>query len=112
MNVHYSHEEWRTIFSQRIQSGLSVRKWCDRNNFKYDTYKYWEKKIRILDEEAGTDTSPLPAFVELPIQPDMGQSTLEIPTMRIHYQDFRIDIHSHTDTEQLSGVLRLLQALC
>lgn len=31
------------IFSQRLQSGLSVRKWCERNNFKYDTYKYWEK---------------------------------------------------------------------
>ncbi|KAI4439014.1 hypothetical protein C824_001500 [Schaedlerella arabinosiphila] len=34
MNVHYSHEEWSFA-----------------NNFKYDTYKYWEKKIRRLDSE-------------------------------------------------------------
>ncbi len=34
MNVHYSQEEWRVIFSQQLQSGLSVRKWCERNNFK------------------------------------------------------------------------------
>lgn len=111
MNVHYTHEEWRAIFNQRVQSGLSVRKWCNRNNFKYDTYKYWEKKIRTLDEGPGTDTSPFPTFVELPIQPDTGSLVSDAPTMWIHYHDFRIDIHSHTDMEQLSGVIRLLQAL-
>lgn len=112
MNVHYSHEEWRAIFSQRVQSGLSVRKWCERNNFKYDTYKYWEKKIRMLDEEPGTVSSPLPSFVELPIQSCTELSFSDAPAVQIHYHDFHVGIHSHAQMEQVAGVLKLLQSLC
>ena len=112
MNVHYSHEEWRLIFSQRLQSGLSVRKWCERNNFKYDTYKYWEKKIRRLDSEPETLPVSEQPFIELPPFPQEVPTPSESPSIEIRYHDFLVNIHKTADMGQVSGVLRLLHSLC
>ena len=106
VSVHHSTDEWRAIFDQRIQSGLSVRQWCDQNSMKYDTYKYWEKKIRSFDHAAQTASEP--AFVELP---DLPQLINSVPPIKIGYRDFQISIQPSADLKQISGVLKLLHSL-
>lgn len=112
MKVHYSQEEWRVIFSQRLQSGLSVRKWCERNNFKYDTYKYWEKKIRRLESEPDSAPVSEQSFIELPLFSQEVPAGSGSPSIEIRYQEFQVGIHKTADMSQVSGVLRLLQSLC
>ena len=112
MNVHYSHEEWRMIFSQRLQSGLSVRKWCEKNNFKYDTYKYWEKKIRRMDSEPESFPVTEQTFIELPPFSQELPATSESPSIEVRYHEFHVGIHKNADMGQVSGALRLLQSIC
>lgn len=105
MNSKKTKEEWRIILQQRIQSGLSVRKWCDRNDIFYDTYKYWEKKLRHLEGKAPTQSHP--TFVELPVS-----SAVQIPHVegelypfQIHYQEFRIGISKTSDINALADIM-------
>ena len=107
MNVHYSHEEWRMIFSQRLQSGLSVRKWCEKNNFKYDTYKYWEKKIRRMDTEPESFPVAEQPFIELPLFHQEMPTIPESLSLEVRYHEFHVGIHKNADMG-----LRLLQSLC
>ena len=107
MNVHYSIDEWKDIFNQRIQSGLSIRNWCELNGLKYDTYKYWEKKVKDLE----STESPAPAFVELPAN-SYPMDGLEAPSMQIRYREFQVGIQNTASLSRLAEVLRLLRSLC
>ena len=100
------------IFSQRLQSGLSVRKWCEKNNFKYDTYKYWEKKIRRMDTEPESFPVAEQPFMELPLFHQELPTTPESLSLEVRYHGFYVGIHKNADMGQVSGVLRLLQSLC
>lgn len=51
-------EEWTQRIMECRSSGLSVREWCDRNNWSKTTYYRWERELfrRIKSRTgAGTD---------------------------------------------------------
>lgn len=47
--LHQLHlQEWTTRFAEQKASGLTVRQWCEQNNFSIHAYNYWK---HILKEE-------------------------------------------------------------
>lgn len=47
--LHQIHlNEWTARFSDQKSSGLTVKQWCEQNNFSINTYNYWK---HILKEE-------------------------------------------------------------
>lgn len=49
--LHQLHlNEWAARFADQKSSGLTVRQWCEQNNYTIHTYNYW--KHRLKDELA------------------------------------------------------------
>ena len=47
--LHQVHlQEWTVRFADQKASGLTVRQWCEQNNFSFHTYNYWK---HLLKEE-------------------------------------------------------------
>lgn len=46
VSKHVRKQEWIERIQQCRSSGLSVRKWCERNAIPTPTYYYWLKRIR------------------------------------------------------------------
>ena len=71
--LHQIHlNEWGARFSEQKSSGLTVKQWCEQNNFSIHTYNYWK---HILKEELASQV--LPDIIPITI-PD--SQTQMIPT--------------------------------
>ena len=55
--------EWATRFADQKASGLTVRQWCDQNNYSVHTYNYWK---HILKEELASQVLPDIVPITLP----------------------------------------------
>ena len=54
--LHQIHlNEWAARFSEQKSSGLTVKQWCEQNNFSIHTYNYWK---HILKEELACQVLP------------------------------------------------------
>ena len=54
--LHQIHlNEWTARFCEQKSSGLTVKQWCEQNNFSIHTYNYWK---HILKEELASQMLP------------------------------------------------------
>ncbi|QDV17750.1 hypothetical protein Pan153_24050 [Gimesia panareensis] len=60
---------WRTTISDRMQSGLSIRAFCEREGLSEPTYHYWRRELKKRDAENTAKASFLPVEVQLPATP-------------------------------------------
>ena len=40
-------QRWKALIQNRMNSKLTIMKWCEQNNVSKDAYYYWLKQIRI-----------------------------------------------------------------
>ena len=66
--LHQLHlAEWAERFADQNKSGLTVKQWCEENNYSIHTYNYWK---HLLKEKAVAQV--LPDIVPIPVS---GQQT-------------------------------------
>ena len=54
--LHQIHlNEWTSRFADQKASGLTVRQWCEQNNYSVHSYNYWK---HILKEELASQMLP------------------------------------------------------
>lgn len=54
--LHQLHlNEWISRFTNQKSSGLTVKQWCEQNNYSIHTYNYWK---HILKEELTNQVLP------------------------------------------------------
>lgn len=53
--------KWKSLIEEQRQSGLSIKKWCERQNLMPNTFHYW--KTRLFSKEIQTSS-----FVELKVK--------------------------------------------
>ena len=62
-----THEElaevWRKRLDDFAQSGLNVRKWCERQGFSKNQYTYWRRRLANSSIVAADGTAWLPVQV-------------------------------------------------
>ena len=37
--------EWKSLIEQQRQSGLSIKKWCEKHQIHPNTFHYWKDKL-------------------------------------------------------------------
>ena len=116
--LHQVHlQEWTVRFADQKASGLTVRQWCEQNNFSFHTYNYWK---HLLKEEVVSQVLPDIVPLSVPAASDSDHS-LEIPkpeirsirsndpTVKIQINGISIEIDSSVSEEFLS---KLIKAVC
>ncbi len=120
--------EWAALIKKQSESNLTVKKWCDQNNYSIHTYNYWKHQLK---EEAFSsivpDIVPLaqPSFTSLlpndltlksPISLDSCNSrdlrdskTTETQSALISIEDIRIEIVPSVSDEVTLGVIKAVR---
>lgn len=77
--LHQLHlQEWTARFAEQKASGLTIRQWCDQNNYSIHTYNYWK---HILKEQVADRFLPDIVPLSLPeALPDYSDSSLPVHT--------------------------------
>lgn len=71
--------EWAARFVEQKTSGLTVKQWCEQNNYTIHTYNYWK---HCLKEEV--DSQALPDIVPLPVPDPIPTSQFNNTQHSIH----------------------------
>lgn len=94
---HAKLNQWIGLFKEQADSGLTVRQWCEENNYSIHTYNYWK---HILKEEYAASALPdiVPVFPLGPVLPTTASSGLSKMTQTISCEsrDLRDSSHAHT----------------
>lgn len=80
---------WKGIINDRIQSGLSVKAYCEEHNISRDAYMYWLRQLRALEigkqnttfaELIVTDikSDPIPVQMPSPVTINIGKGSINV----------------------------------
>ena len=115
--LHQIHlNEWAARFSDQKSSGLTVRQWCEQNNFTIHTYNYWK---HILKEELASQILPDIVPVSLP---EIQTQTLSVPapdscltnrpiraTAKLTIHDVSVEFDSDIPEDFLRTILKVVR---
>lgn len=89
--------QWIGLFKEQVDSGLTIKQWCEENNYSIHTYNYW---THILKEEYAATALPdiVPVFPLDPALPTPASSGLSKMTQTISCdsRDLRDSCHAST----------------
>lgn len=107
----YRLAQWAKVVQQRIDSGKSIKDFCEDEGVGRNTYFYWQKKLReaackALPEQ--NESSVVPARW-MQLKSSGTQCTNEGLSIEINGCHLKVD--SNTDTELLKKVCRTLMSL-
>ena len=99
---------WQARVAEYEASGLTMRKWCERNGFRDGQLRYWLKKAR----DAGQNQSW--ARVELVGEgvADAANPAVMSTGLTVRVGAATIEVRSGFDSALLSEVLRVVVATC
>ena len=108
--------EWAARFSDQKSSGLTVKQWCEQNNFTIHTYNYWK---HALKEEVASQV--LPDIVPVSLSEIQAQ-TLSLPasnsclanrpiraTAKLTIGDISVEFDSDISEEFLRTILKAVR---
>lgn len=102
----YRMQEMQKAIQARMESGLTISEWCQRNNFSEGSYYYWLKKIR---ERAVKKIDTKNEIVQVPIIAQKRHEGKRTP-VRIKYKDLELEIPCDMDTEDIVAILRAVKS--
>lgn len=101
---------WEQRIKERIQSGMKVEDWCEKNNTTKHQYYYWYHRIH-KKQNAGDEI----VFADItPTFSDTGSITnisVSSSDFQVLFKGIQITVPSDFNPGALAGLMKVLQAL-
>ena len=119
----YRLSHWTQIMQERVESGLSIKGYCEREGIHQNVYHYWQRKLRamaITASNANNNNVSTPNEC-IPASPPQGwalcsPSPKAISEMsgqiQIEIGKSRVTANTGTNLDLLCEVCRMLMTLC
>ena len=101
---------WAGIMRRRIDSGLSIKTFCETSDIRPNVYFYWQRKLResaYLEMMFNTPSAPDDCTIR-----DASSAAPIEKALSIEINGCRVLASENTDTELLSKVCKVLVSLC
>lgn len=104
--------QWRKIFQQKAESGLTAKEFCAINNISRDAYFYWQNLVRqealaSVQQPALVELKPL-ALMKDSTQPAAEEQSSASSALSIVIKGTTIYVNNATSKELLTMVLEVV----
>ncbi len=103
----YRLSHWARIMEERVQSGMTVKAYCEQTGICGNTYYYWQRRLREASCEQLMKSSNLPVFREVRIE-EPAAPPEPCPQLRISIGGIHMTADKTYPTEKLAELLRNL----
>lgn len=119
--VEYRLSHWARIMQERMDSGLSVKAYCEKAGFHENIYYYWQRKLReatcegLNTIQCGATSLAHPAFAEVKLatQPAFPSAMVtEQSQICVEAQGVRISASSEYPADKLAYLLKAVMQSC
>ena len=117
MTEEYRMSQWAEIMRRRVESGLNIRTYCQREGLKPDRYHYWQRKLRetaakeMITAGAVTQSSVVPTGWVQVSEAETSKSPENVGVI-IEIGKCRVTVNDTVDMELLTKVCKALVTLC
>lgn len=103
---------WKQRVEEYRQSGLSIRDWCRKNEFKETTFKYWIYKFNNSEQNSSSANTDF-AEVLLPLSNVSNKVTNESANamLTLSYSSYSIGIADNFNPVTLAELIKVLQKI-
>lgn len=101
---------WEQRIKERVQNGMTIGEWCEKNGVSKYRYNYWNKRVREK-LKAGEE----PTFAE--ITPILSSVDATSPNsvlssdFQISFKSIQVTVPSNFNPAALAGLMKVLQEL-
>ncbi|MDR0314819.1 MAG: hypothetical protein LBH71_02580 [Oscillospiraceae bacterium] len=111
----YRMSHWAEIMRQRVKSGLSITKYCEREGMHVNRYHYWQRRLRsaaVKEMTGKPELAQLPPVGWTQVSAAEESQKDEEVGVTIEIGKCRVRADETTDTEILTKVCKVLVELC
>ena len=102
-------QRWAALIKERMDSGMTIKEWCQERNIKESQYYYWLKMLRKEEIGSGKLEQQASPFVELPVVCRKPQAPLQGGVAAIIRKgDISIEVAESASAGFLSKVMEAL----
>jgi len=101
-------KEWEIRFKEYKKSGLSIKEWCGKNDFKTTTFHYWVKKFKASEQIAPVVKAQ---FAEVVLECCNVNNSVDSKKISLSYGSYTIDIADRFNSDTLTELLKVLKSL-
>jgi len=117
----YRLSHWAGIMQERVESGLSIKAFCEQIGICGNTYFYWQRRVRaaaceqLAQREPDKPSIPVPRFTEVRVEaaalPALPETTGG-SQLHIEIGSIQMTADSTYPPDKLAGLLRALTRPC
>lgn len=109
----YRLEQWALKISERKNSGLTIKNWCEQEGITQGSYYYWLKQVRQAACEPLPDFTNQETTTLVPIKLNHEQPEPNISQIQqlicLSYQDFHVEFSDQVKPEFITHLLKELK---
>ena len=117
--LEYRMGHWAGIMRDRAESGLSIRKYCEREGMHPNRYHYWQRRLRIAAaaevqaKKEEVAKMPPAGWMQISAAEEVSEhKNPENDGVMIEIGKSRVMVNETTGTEILKKVCKVLVELC
>ena len=103
-------QEWASQIQERLQSGITVREWCEQRDLPTKTYYYRLRRVREELLET-TESRNAPALPGQPVFAALSVPRASGAAVTVRIGEHTAEIRDGADAETIERVLRALSRL-
>ena len=100
-------ERWAALIKERMDSGMTVKEWCQERNIKESQYYYWLRNLRQDEAYTAERNAQATPFVELPVICQEPEVPSGRPAAIIRKGDIAIEI---TESASAGFIAKIMEA--
>ncbi len=108
----YRLSQWAQVIQTRLDSGQTIKEFCQTSGISKNAYFYWQKKLREMACTEFTKIEDSKNIVPngwMQLKPKETQQEQEM--LKIEINGCHVTVNTDTDTELLKKVCRTLRSL-
>lgn len=103
---------WEEVINERLQSGMTINEWCEKNGVSKNQYFYWNRKVH---KTQNSDSAEEFEFADVaPILSNNKAAQQIIDSSRdfqIFLNNIQVTVPSNFNPAALAGLIKVLQKL-
>ena len=99
---------WEERIKERVQKGMTIEEWCQKNKVSKYQYNYWNQRVRAMkktreEKDFADITSILSAGDTAKQNPELS------PEFQIFFKSFQVSVPGNFNPVALTGLIKVLQ---
>lgn len=101
---------WEQRIKERVQNGMTIGEWCEKNGVSTHRYKYWNQRVRKSqktgEETTFADITPIISSVDT-----ASQNPVVTSDFQIFFNSFQVRVPFNFNPNSLAELMKVLREL-